>query len=61
MAAGVSSRARRGRVVVWVVLLFDVVQVIGLGVPAGRKAGRQGKANKSRHGLGVHGWGSIAG
>jgi hypothetical protein len=48
-------------VVVWVVLLFDVVQVIGLGVPAGRKAGRQGKANKSRHGLGVHGWGSIAG
>jgi hypothetical protein len=53
MAAGVLSRPRPGRAVVCVLVLFDVVQVIGLGVPAGRKVGRQGKANKSRYGLGV--------
>ena len=54
LSAGVAA----GGVLVW----FGVVQVVGLGIPAGRQIGGQRTVDESGHGHGVGpGWGSTAG
>ena len=47
--------------VVWVLVLLAVVQMIGLGVPAGRQVGGQRGVDEPGDGCGVRGWGSTAG